>query len=238
MTESSLLEARGLGKQFRRPAPGAPPLEIIKGLDLQVSGGERVAIQGESGVGKTTLLNLLGGLDRPDSGILVFQGKEIPGPPALRARWRRRAVGIIFQFHGLLDEFTAAENVALAGLIRGWNRREAMEAAGVLLASLGLAERLDHRPQQLSGGEQQRVAIARAVLPEPPLVLADEPTGNLDPETGERVFDTLIEIQRRRGFALVIATHSSRLARRCHRTLRMEQGRLVAQQAGGEGSRS
>ena len=233
-----LLEARGLYKDYCRRGLAAPPVKVLEDLDFLLAQGETVAIQGESGVGKTTLLNLLGGLDRPDSGILLFGGEEIPLEPAARARWRRGAVGIIFQFHGLLGEFTAAENVALAGLIRGWRRVDALCRAEDLLGRLGLAERSEHHPDQLSGGEQQRVALARALVTEPALLLADEPTGNLDPRTGGRVLDTLFDLQQELGFSLVVATHSERLARRCHRALRLERGRLVAITtfAGSEGS--
>lgn len=223
-----VVETRDLRKAYRRwTADGGELIPVLEGVGLTVASGERVAVQGESGVGKTTLLNLLGGLDRPDGGQVLHLGRPLPDGPAERARWRRGAVGFIFQFHGLLAEFTAAENVALAGLIGGWPRRTALAASHSLLADLGLADRAEHHPDELSGGEQQRVAVARALLTGPSLVLADEPTGNLDPRTGEVVFDRLIERQERQGFALVVATHSARLARRCHRVLRLSFGRLA-----------
>ena len=233
MTDAApLLVASGLEKVYRRwTVGGTVQVPVLAGADLVLARGERVAIQGDSGVGKTTLLNVLGGLDRPDAGSIVHLGREIPADAGERARWRRSSVGFVFQFHGLLAEFTAEENVALAGLIRGWSRREALRRALSLLDALGLAARAEHYPAELSGGEQQRVAIARAVVCGPSLVLADEPTGNLDPRTGDAVLDRLIELQERDGFGLVVATHSARLARRCHRTLRLVSGRLEAAEA-------
>jgi lipoprotein-releasing system ATP-binding protein len=223
-----VVEARGLCKTYRRwTVGGGESIPVLQGVDLCVDRGERVAIQGESGVGKTTLLNLLGGLDRPDSGELRRLGQPVPEDPADRARWRRGQVGFIFQFHGLLAEFTAAENVALAGLIGGSTKRTALAESRALLAQLGLADRVEHYPAELSGGEQQRVAVARALLTGPSLVLADEPTGNLDPRTGEAMLDLLIEWQERHRFALVVATHSARLAQRCHRILRLSMGQLA-----------
>ncbi len=223
-----VVAVNGLAKWYRRrTAGGEESIRVLDGAELAVAAGERVAVQGDSGVGKTTLLNLLGGLDRPDGGDLRHLGAPIPGDPAGRARWRRTQVGFIFQFHGLLAEFTAVENVALAGLVAGWRRGRALEEARGLLAGLGLAERVEHYPAELSGGEQQRVAVARALLTGPSLVLADEPTGNLDPRTGDQVLDLLLDWQDRHRFALVVATHSARLARRCHRVLRLVGGKLV-----------
>ncbi len=226
-TTAEVLVAADLHKTYRRrTAGGDENVRVLERTGLTVRRGERVAIQGESGVGKTTLLNVLGGLDRPDSGTIRHGGRPMPEDAAERARWRRAEVGFIFQFHGLLPEFTAAENVALSGLISGWPRRRALTAAKDLLAELGLQARVDHYPDELSGGEQQRVAVARALLTGPSLVLADEPTGNLDPRTGDQVLDRLIEWQDRHDFALVVATHSARLARRCHRVLQLTGGQL------------
>ncbi len=219
-----ILEASGLVKEFQKP--GALPIRVMDGLDLTVRAGERVAVKGESGVGKSTLLNLLGGLDRADAGTILHGGEAIPLEPGARARWRRRSVGFIFQFHGLLNEFTAVENVALAGLVSGWPRRRALTEGRSWLSRMGLGERMEHFPDELSGGEQQRVAVGRALLTGPPVVLADEPTGNLDPDTGNRVLDQLIEVQEHVGFALVVATHSEKLAERCDRVLWMREGRL------------
>lgn len=229
MTEpTTVLEARALTKTYRKQrAGGVETIPVLERLDLEVAAGERVAVQGQSGIGKTTLLNLLGGLDRPDGGAVLLRGIPLPAGGEERAKWRRRGIGFIFQFHGLLREFTALENVLLAGLVRGRSRREAAREAAMLLDRVGLAQRADHRPDELSGGEQQRVAVARALLGQPSAVLADEPTGNLDPRTGERVLDLLFEIQERDRFALVVASHSEHLARRCHRILRMEEGRLA-----------
>ena len=222
-----VVEARDLAKSYRR-AGGGDPVRVLDGVDLAVGPGESVAIQGESGTGKTTLLNLIGALDRPDAGSLLCRGRELPRDPAERARWRRAEVGFIFQFHGLLPEFSAAENVALAGLVAGRPRREALSRARQLLEQMGLTPRAEHFPDELSGGEQQRVAVARALFGHPAVVLADEPTGNLDPKTGDRVLDALFELQRQQGFALLVATHSGRLAARCDRVVRLADGRLYA----------
>ncbi len=218
-----LLAARGLAKSY----PSGPRrIEVLRGLDLDLGKGEAVAVVGESGVGKSTLLHLLGGLDRADAGSLRFAGREILGAdPRDVADFRNRHVGFVFQMHHLLPEFTALENVVMPFRI-GRRTSGAEELAREILDRLGLADRAHHVPGALSGGEQQRVAIARAVAPGPALVLADEPTGNLDPATGSAVFALLRELQRERGFALVVATHSERLARGCDRVLRLEEGRL------------
>ena len=218
-----LLAARGLAKSY----PSGPRrIEVLRGLDLDLGKGEAVAVVGESGVGKSTLLHLLGGLDRADAGSLRFAGREILGAdPRDVADFRNRHVGFVFQMHHLLPEFTALENVVMPFRI-GRRTSGAEELAREILDRLGLADRAHHVPGALSGGEQQRVASARAVAPGPALVLADEPTGNLDPATGSAVFALLRELQRERGFALVVATHSERLARGCDRVLRLEEGRL------------
>ena len=220
----ALLRARGLTKAY---ASGRLRLEVLSDLDLEVVPGEAVAIVGQSGVGKSTLLHLLGGLDRPDSGTLEFRGREVSRQlgDAL-AEYRNRHVGFVFQLHHLLPEFTALENVVMPFRI-GRRTAGAQKAAETLLRELGLGDRLRHRPAELSGGEQQRVAVARAVAAGPALVLADEPTGNLDPATGRQVFELLRRLQRERGFALVLATHSAMLAAGCDRVLRLVQGRLV-----------
>ncbi|UCF69626.1 MAG: ATP-binding cassette domain-containing protein [Acidobacteriota bacterium] len=230
------MHARELTKAYRRRlGRREEAISVLAGTSIDVLAGERVAIQGASGVGKTTLLNILGGLDRPDGGVLLHKGRALPGTAADRARWRRREVGFVFQFHGLLAEFTAEENIALAGMIAGEHRAEALAAARGLLAELGLAARATHYPDELSGGEQQRVAVARALVRDPSLVLADEPTGDLDPRTGEHVIDLLVAQQERQGFALVMATHSEKLARRCHRILQMEGGMLRPVGPAGQG---
>ncbi len=218
-----LLAAQGLCKSFRS---GSRRIDVLCGLDLEVEEGRALAIVGDSGVGKSTLLHLLGGLDRPDAGQVRFRGTDIhAGGTERQAEYRNRHVGFVFQLHHLLPEFTALENVELPFRI---GRRPAPERrdAQRLLIRLGMGERLDHHPGALSGGEQQRVAIARAVALQPSLVLADEPTGNLDPATGREVFRLLRELQSERRFALVLATHSERLARGCDALLHLGQGRL------------
>jgi lipoprotein-releasing system ATP-binding protein len=219
----ALLAAVGLSRSFQS---GPRRIDVLSGLDLEITKGESVAIVGDSGVGKSTLLHLLGGLDRPDGGSLKFRGEALPWNDAqAMGHYRNRHVGFVFQFHHLLPEFTALENVEMPFRIGGHFDRKARAARGIL-ERLGLAERMDHTPGRLSGGEQQRVAIARAVAGNPALVLADEPTGNLDPATGDRVFAVLRELQQEREFALVLATHSERMAAGCDRVLRMTAGRL------------
>lgn len=220
---SELLHARGIERTYRG---GPVPVPVLRGLDLDLAEGEAVAVVGESGVGKSTLLHVLGAIDRPDAGEILFRGGPLPQEPTRRARWRNREVGFVFQFHHLLPEFTAAENVAMPSLIAGRPRREVLSRARALLADLGLGPREDHRPDQLSGGEQQRVAVARAVAAEPALVIADEPTGNLDRRTGDEVFALLRGLQAERGFTLVMATHSERLAGGCDRILHLAEGRI------------
>ncbi len=205
----ALLVAAGMSRSFQS---GPRRIEVLSDLNLEIVSGESVAIVGESGVGKSTLLHLLGGLDRPDAGTLTFRGEALPWTDArAMGHYRNRHVGFVFQFHHLLPEFSALENVEMPFRIGGRFDRKARTAREIL-ERLGLAERVNHTPGRLSGGEQQRVAIARAVAGGPALVLADEPTGNLDPATGDRVFVVLRELQRERGFALVLATHSERMA--------------------------
>lgn len=220
-----LIEASGVRRAFRS---GPRRIEVLSNLDLEITAGESVAIVGDSGVGKSTLLHLLGGLDRPDEGTVRFRGESLPWSDAqAMGRYRNRQVGFVFQFHHLLPEFSALENVEMPFRIGGRYERKS-RAAHDILERLGLADRIHHTPGRLSGGEQQRVAIARAVAGGPALVLADEPTGNLDPATGDRVFSVLSELQRERGFTLLLATHSERMAGGCDRILRMAEGRLQA----------
>ena len=227
-----VLVATGLVKAYRT---GGGPVAVLTGLDLAVAAGEAVAIVGDSGVGKSTLLHLLGGLDLPDAGVVRFEGREVVTPEATGlAGYRNRAVGFIFQFHHLLPEFTALENVEMPFRI-GRRPGDPGPPSREMLERLGLGHRLSHRPSALSGGEQQRVAIARAVAPGPAVVLADEPTGNLDPGTGAAVFGLLRALQHERGFALVVATHNERVAHGCDRMLRLSEGKLQTMD-GGEAS--
>jgi lipoprotein-releasing system ATP-binding protein len=217
----SFLEVHNLSKTYRN---AEVPVVVLSGLDLEVRQGEMLAIVGPSGIGKSTLLHLLGGLDRPDSGTVRVGDNDLTSMPADElARFRNRNVGFVFQFHHLLPEFTAAENVAMPGWIGKMKQDEAVKKAEELLVELGLRERTRHFPNQLSGGEQQRVAIARALLTEPVLFLADEPTGNLDLETSEKVFELMRACHARRGLTSVIVTHNPDLARRCDRIYQMKQ---------------
>jgi len=219
-----LVEARGLEKRY---VDGPAVVEVLRGLDLDIVAGERVAVIGESGVGKSTLLHLLGCLDAPTGGRLLIDGVDVfSRSEAEIAAFRNRAVGFVFQFHHLLGDFTALENVMLPALIGRESPREARTRAAALLERVGLKDRLDHRPGELSGGEQQRVAVARGVMCRPRLLLADEPTGNLDPETGERVHELLLELNAECGATLVVATHNDRLAAAMERTLRLVGGRI------------
>src|SRR5947209_2892831 len=216
------LEARSLSKTYRN---AEVPVPVLNDLELTVERGEMLAIVGPSGIGKSTLLHLLGGLDRPDSGTIVVDGRDVTSMSNDDlASFRNRNVGFVFQFHHLLPEFTALENVAMPGWIGRMQGNEAVTKAGDLLTELGLKPRARHFPSQLSGGEQQRVAIARALLAEPLLFLADEPTGNLDLETSERVFDLMRECHGKRGLTSVIVTHNRDLAARCDRVFEMSIG--------------
>lgn len=216
----SFLQAKGLSKSYR---DAAVPVEVFRELDLEASRGEMLAIVGPSGIGKSTLLHLLGGLDRADSGTIRVGDDDLTRMSGDQmARFRNRNVGFVFQFHHLLPEFTARENVSMPGWIGRIPRGVALQSAAKLLGELGLSDRMDHYPHQLSGGEQQRVAIARALLGEPALFLADEPTGNLDLETSEKVFELMRECHRRRQLTSVIVTHNRDLAARCDRVFEMK----------------
>ncbi|MEO6259037.1 MAG: ABC transporter ATP-binding protein [Thermoanaerobaculia bacterium] len=217
----SFLQAHGLSKTYRS---AEVPVQVFENLTLDVERGEMLAIVGPSGIGKSTLLHLLGGLDTADSGrIRVHETELTEMSNDQLAKFRNRNVGFVFQFHHLLPEFTAVENVAMPGWIGRIDQAEALKKAEALLSELGLASRGRHYPNQLSGGEQQRVAIARALLADPLLFLADEPTGNLDLETSERVFELMRECHAKRGLTSVIVTHNPDLAARCDRVFEMKQ---------------
>mgnify|MGYP002402503817 CR=1 FL=1 len=224
--ERNHVEARGLVKEY---TDGPRTVRVLSGIDLTVGAGETVAIIGESGVGKSTLLHLLGGLDRPSAGTVRVGGTDL-GPLRDRelARFRSDAIGFVFQFHHLLPDFTALENVMMPCLIAGDSPAVARAHATELLERVGLGARVEHRPGELSGGEQQRVAVARAVVRRPALVLADEPTGNLDPDTGSEVERLLVELNREAGITCVVVTHSPRLAAAMDRTMRLTHGHLEA----------
>ena len=217
----AFLEARGLAKKYES---GNASVEVFRGLDVSVERREALAIVGPSGIGKSTLLHLLGGLDRSDGGTIEVDGRDYAAMSNDElARFRNDKVGFVFQFHHLLPEFTAVENVAMPGWIGRMARDEALRKASALLDELGLGDRAGHFPNQLSGGEQQRVAIARALLSDPVLLLADEPTGNLDVETSERVVEVMRRCQERRGLTAVIVTHNPELASRCDRVFEMKR---------------
>ena len=220
-----VLVASGVSRQFRE---GPATLEVLRGLDFSVAAGERVAVVGASGSGKTTLLQIIGGLDRPTSGRVEIAGQDIHAlGESARGSLRNRTLGFIYQFHHLLPEFSALETVARPLLVRRMAVSEARERARAVLDRVGLGARLEHRPHELSGGERQRAAVARALVTEPALVLADEPTGNLDGRNAAQVFELMLELNRERGTSLVIVTHDLKLAERMERTLELAEGRLV-----------
>ncbi len=221
-----VLQARGLGKTY---VDAGRALTVLQGVDLSVQAGESVAIMGVSGAGKSTLLHLLGGLDAASHGQVWVDGRSLTGlGERERSRMRNQSLGFIYQFHHLLDEFTARENIAMPLLIGGMAPGKASEAANAMLNRLGLSARGHHKPGQLSGGERQRVAIGRALVTRPRCILADEPTGNLDPHTAQQVFEQLVEVCSERGGGLVVVTHNPQLARLLDRRLTLADGRLAA----------
>jgi lipoprotein-releasing system ATP-binding protein len=231
---TAFLEGRGLGKSYRSDGRS---VEVLRDLDIRIERGEMVAIVGASGVGKSTLMHLLGTLDFPDAGTVLLEGRDLFAlGEGERLTLRNRTIGFIFQFHHLLPEFSALENVAMPLLIARITDAEAMARAKDVLCALGLADRIDHRPAQLSGGEQQRVAVARALVGSPTLVLADEPTGNLDSRTSRDLVALFGNLHRERGLTSVIVTHSAAIASACDRVLFMEDGKLVERDAGAAGS--
>ncbi|MFH1859888.1 MAG: ABC transporter ATP-binding protein [bacterium] len=200
-------------------------ISVLKNINLEVAQGEMLSIVGPSGAGKSTLLHIIGGLDMPTEGKVLFMGKEIFGKNDLE-KYRSKTIGFVFQFHHLMPEFTALENVMMPALVKRMLRKQAREEAKQILCDVGLANRLNHMPSQLSGGEQQRVAIARALINEPDLILADEPTGNLDSHTGTSVFQILEDIVRKKNKTMIIVTHNEKLSERADRIIGLIDGRL------------
>ena len=206
---------------------GGRVIEVLRGVDLSIAAGSMVAVVGLSGAGKSTLLHVLGALDRPTSGTIEYDGVELwRMSPTELAGFRNRTIGFVFQFHHLLPDFTALENCVMPALLARLSRAEATERARALLERVGLGDRLEHRPGELSGGEQQRVALARALVLEPRVLLADEPTGNLDSKTGEEIHRLIVELNRERGMTMLVVTHNGDFARRLPERLRMVDGRL------------
>jgi lipoprotein-releasing system ATP-binding protein len=226
MNSGERIRVQDLRKSFRKRGGS---LEVLKGITLGVGRGETLGVVGVSGAGKTTFLQIIGTLDRATSGTVSYDGRLLTALPEEQlAAFRNRTIGFVFQFHHLLSEFTARENVMLPCRIAGMDRSEAGRRADALLSEVGLAERLTHRIGELSGGEQQRVAICRALAMEPAVLLADEPTGNLDKETAGGVMDLLLALNRARGLTLVMVTHNEEMAGRLHRVVRIDDGRVVS----------
>ena len=225
-----VLRLRGVARSYDS---GERRLDVLRGVDLDVHAGEVVGLIGPSGSGKSSLLHAAGLLERPTGGQVIVEGRDCSKlSDRARTRVRLGLIGFVYQFHHLLAEFSALDNVALPQMIAGLSREAARRRAGALLSQLGLAERLNHQPGQLSGGEQQRVAIARALANAPRVVLADEPTGNLDPHTSSAVFRNLFEVARKTGVAVVIATHNMELAHHMDRVFALREGRLELQKMG------
>ncbi len=218
-----ILKGISITKSYKRDGQ---IIEVLKGIDIEIYKGDFISIMGPSGVGKSTLLHILGLLDTPSQGKLLFKDGEAPQEEEKRAKLRNDYIGFVFQQHYLLPEFTALENVAIPCLIGGATEKEAYEKARECLEMVGLSHRMDHRPGELSGGEQQRVALARALAKDPDLLIADEPTGNLDKETGSKIAYLLEELNKKRGIAIVIATHDEEIAHLAHKQYRMRDGRL------------
>ncbi|GAB4367750.1 MAG: ABC transporter ATP-binding protein [Deltaproteobacteria bacterium] len=225
MNSAPFLRVEGLRKEFPRKTG---VLEVLKGISFTLDRGESLAVVGVSGAGKTTLLQIVGTLDRPTAGAVYYDGRDVTGMGEEElAGFRNRSVGFVFQFHHLLPEFNARENVMLPCLIAGLPWEEAERRAAVLLAEVGLSDRLTHRVGEISGGEQQRVAICRALAMEPEVILMDEPTGNLDKETAIGVMELLETLNRNRGLSMVVVTHNEELAARMHRVIQIDDGRIV-----------
>jgi lipoprotein-releasing system ATP-binding protein len=225
MNSGAMIKVVDLKKSFRM---NGYTLNVLNGITLDIARGEMIAIVGASGAGKSTLLHMLGTLDRPTSGSVLFDGQDVFDlSEDAQAEFRNKRIGFVFQFHHLLPEFTALENTFLPALIQDRPADDAQKDATQLLADVGLGERLHHKPGELSGGEQQRVAVARALMQRPDLVLADEPTGNLDTHTGDSLFALLRKLNKDRGTTFVIVTHNDKLSAQADRIIRMEDGRIV-----------
>jgi lipoprotein-releasing system ATP-binding protein len=206
---------------------GPQEVEVLRGIDLDVKSGEIVVIMGPSGVGKSTLLHLIGGLDRPTSGSILIDGDDLFSlKDKDLAIFRNNAIGFVFQFHHLLPEFTALENVMIPGMMHGRDLNVVLEKANALLEEIGLGQRLNHKPSELSGGEQQRVAVARALVNSPRLVLADEPTGNLDKQNSEALYELILELNQKHGQTFIIVTHNEKMATRAQRVIELEDGKI------------
>ena len=227
-----MLETKNLQKTFRHPAGER---RVLKGIDLRIEDGEMVAVVGASGVGKSTLLHILGTLDRPTGGSILYDGLDVSSlDEKALSEFRNRKIGFVFQFHHLLPEFTALENVMMPGLLArpSPDREELKKRAEAFLSELGLEGRLQHRPGELSGGEQQRVAVARALIQNPAVILADEPTGNLDTQTGKDLFDLLYRLNGEKGITFIIATHDKGISGRCRRVVSMVDGLITVSENG------
>jgi lipoprotein-releasing system ATP-binding protein len=220
-----MIQVTDLHKSFPM---GEQTLPVLKGINLTIQRGELIAVIGASGAGKSTLLHILGLLDRPTKGTVQFEGQDLFGfSEAAQAEFRNKRIGFVFQFHHLLPEFTALENACMPALIQRRQPNEVENEAIAILKEVGLSERLHHKPGELSGGEQQRVAVARALLQKPDLVLADEPTGNLDTHTGEALFSLMRELNKARGTTFVIVTHNDKLSAQADRIVHMQDGQIV-----------
>lgn len=221
----AFIEIRNLVKTYTL---GATSVDVLRGIDLSISRGDTIAILGASGVGKSTLLNIMGALDRPTSGEFLFKNEPLFNMDSKRlSAFRNKFVGFVFQSHHLLPEFSALENAMLPALIGGVNKEDAQSRAEELLTKIGLADRLSHKPGELSGGEQQRVAIVRSMIQTPEIILADEPTGNLDRKTGDEVFNLLLTLCSKNRITLIVVTHNERIANLMQRKITIEEGRLI-----------
>ena len=219
-----MIKLRQLSKTFIKDGNR---IDVLKGLDLEIQKGESLAVVGVSGSGKSTLIHILGTLDHPTSGVLLFEDKNVfTWPEKKLAAFRNERIGFVFQFHNLLPEFSSLENTMMPALIHGLSKSEARKRAEAILNDLGLRDRMTHKPGELSGGEQQRVAVARALMMEPEILLADEPTGNLDSETGSRIGDILVQLNKTRQITLVVVTHNPLLAKQMSRRIGLQDGKI------------